>query len=52
MSPELFQDYIIFVPGVTQETFSSDLLQDVIKLLGRVAITILSNIHNGALPRK
>ena len=87
MSPGLFQDFMVFVPGVTQGnedagsaqdfillfwcksgelgsrgsprfpcttsavgSFSSDFLRAVMTV--SPALTVLSNFHGGALPRK
>ena len=89
MSPGLFQDFLVFVPCVTQgnedtgsvqdfnllfwcdprelecrgsprfpcvtpvvESFSSRLSSSSNKLLGSIALTVWSNIYDGAPPRK
>ena len=82
MSPRLFQDFMVFFPGVTQGTENAGSVQDFILLflcksgelggrvspifpcvisvvgsflravIGRIALRVLSNIHDGTLPRK
>ena len=83
MSPGLLQDFMVFVPGVTQGNENAGSVQDFILLLlfklvgrgsprfpcvtsvvgslsseflraviGRTTLRVLSNIHDGVLPRK